>query len=118
MNTALATILASIRVQDEAIVRAQLLAKIRISEGPLATPCWLYIGKNVGRYGSFRGQATHRLSWELHNDAIPAGLWVLHACDQTTLLQPSALSSRDTEDEHGRLCRQRPTPERQAQAHA
>ena len=55
MNTALATILASIRVQDEAIVRAQLLAKIRISEGPLATPCWLYIGKNVGRYGSFTG---------------------------------------------------------------
>ena len=30
MSTALATILASIRVQDEAIVRAQLLAKIRI----------------------------------------------------------------------------------------
>jgi hypothetical protein len=34
VSTALATILASIRVQDEAIVRAQLLAKIRISEGP------------------------------------------------------------------------------------
>src|SRR6516165_3565013 len=36
VSTALATILASIRVQDEAIVRAQLLAKIRISEGPHA----------------------------------------------------------------------------------
>ena len=36
MNTALATIIADVRVQDEAIVRAQLLAKIRISEGPHA----------------------------------------------------------------------------------
>ena len=34
MNTALATIIADVRVQDEAIVRAQLLAKIRTSEGP------------------------------------------------------------------------------------
>jgi|SRR5215510_7681346 len=113
MSTALSTIISDIKLQDADVVRAQLLARIKIAAGPLPSPCWLFVG-NLGRYGSFQGQATHRLSWELQNDAIPAGLWVLHACDQTTLLQPSALSSRYTEDEHGRLCRQRPTPERQS----
>jgi hypothetical protein len=68
MSTALSTIISDIKLQDADVVRAQLLARIK----------------------------------------IPAGLWVLHACDQTTLLQPSAPASRYTEDEHRRLCRQRP----------
>lgn len=49
--------------------------------------CWLWTGKSCsqGGHGHFKrhdGTSTtiHRISWEIHNGPIPAGLWVLHNC--------------------------------------
>jgi hypothetical protein len=64
--------------------------------------CWLFTGdKHHFGYGSFpmpksgSGAWTHvlahRFSWELHNDAIPAGLFVLHRCDTPACVRPDHL---------------------------
>lgn len=59
--------------------------------------CWLWTAcKNQGGYGSFtrsKGVTTlaHRLSWELHNGPIPAGLDVLHTCDVRDCVNPAHL---------------------------
>ncbi len=50
------------------------------------TGCIWWVGStNTQGYGRInvngKTTAAHRLSYELHNGAIPSGLWVLHACD-------------------------------------
>jgi hypothetical protein len=56
--------------------------------------CWNYRGAN--RYGVLminrsRTQA-HRFSYELHNGPIPAGMEVLHSCDNPACVCPDHLS--------------------------
>jgi len=62
--------------------------------------CWLWIGNlnaygygNLMRrfYGKKKGFMAHRVSWEIHNGAIPAGLSVLHKCDVTNCVKPDHL---------------------------
>jgi len=47
--------------------------------------CWLWMGANCKGYGVIGNRKNlcyaHRLSWEIHNGIIPAGLLVLHHCD-------------------------------------
>lgn len=58
--------------------------------------CWIWTAGRLTRgYGSIRiggrSETTHRLSWELHFGPIPAGLSVLHNCDNPPCVRPEHL---------------------------
>src|SRR5690242_10654680 len=65
--------------------------------GPLATLCWIWIGSsNAGGYGTVNAicyghNLAHRLSYAAHIGPIPAGLLVLHHCDQPACVRPEHL---------------------------
>ena len=60
--------------------------------------CWLWTGQmHESGYGLLRvatgvamGRA-HRISWELHRGAIPAGIYVCHRCDVRRCVRPDHL---------------------------
>lgn len=68
--------------------------KVRKTEG-----CWLWTGAItgfgygvLGRGGEGAGNVlAHRLSWELHNGAVPPNLFVLHRCDNPLCVRPDHL---------------------------
>jgi len=70
----------------------------RIDQGP---GCWVWPGaKRKGGYGAIwrngRGMSTHRLAYELTYGPIPAGLLVLHRCDNPPCCRPDHLFLGDT----------------------
>ncbi len=64
--------------------------------------CWVWTAFRLsGRYGTFgvgsetdhskRKEYTHRFSYELHYGPIPAGMSVLHRCDNPACVRPDHL---------------------------
>lgn len=59
--------------------------------------CWEWQGARIPHgYGNMTvpdhgHDYAHRISWQLHNGEIPAGLWVLHHCDNPPCVRPDHL---------------------------
>lgn len=58
--------------------------------------CWLWSGhRSADGYGKLTigrsAQLAHRVSWQLHHGPIPAGLRVLHRCDNPPCVNPDHL---------------------------
>jgi hypothetical protein len=93
-------------------LKAKLLSRIEVVEGPLDTPCHLWTGANCGgRYGHMtingRQFMVHRLMWELHNGEITNGMWVLHRCHQKACCAIDHLMLSTPSENQRQACRQR-----------
>lgn len=84
-------------LQEEEVIKTlidKFWPKVQKTDG-----CWLWIGAVTDTgYGYLSCQVprrhnmrAHRISWELHNGAIPVGLNVLHRCDIPPCVRPDHL---------------------------
>ena len=79
--------------------------------------CWNWIGaKKPSGYGNcycidrYTYRSAHRLSWEIHNGAIPDGKLVLHKCDNKSCVNPGHLYLGTQSDNISDIMKRNPTP--------
>ena len=64
-------------------LRHQLFSQIQLEDGPLKSPCWIFLGiQNSSGYGQLlrngEFRAAHRVSWLIHNGLLgkyAGGAW-------------------------------------------
>jgi hypothetical protein len=82
------------RLGDSGTLLERLLDKVIVNQ---TTDCWEFQGgkNNIG-YGMIRDnkkmRTAHRVSYEEHISKIPAGLCVMHSCDNPICCNPKHLS--------------------------
>lgn len=73
----------------------RLLDKLREVDGPLDTPCWMFVGWWQNGYGKFHYKGkdclAHRVAFTLWVGPIPNNMDVLHHCDNTWCCHPKHL---------------------------
>jgi HNH endonuclease len=59
--------------------------------------CWIWLGSKIGEYGQFipgcEFTLAHRTSYLLYKGEIPAGMQILHSCDNKPCVNPDHLST-------------------------
>lgn len=81
-----------------------------------ASGCWPWLASGVRDYGRFamggvragtrrRMDLAHRVAWELCYGGIPAGLCVLHRCDNKPCVRPDHLFLGTYQDNSDDMCR-------------
>jgi hypothetical protein len=78
--------------------------------------CWVWTGRRdpqgYGRTGlsGNSSERAHRLAWKLTHGDIPAGLWVLHRCDNPPCVRPDHLFLGDNAANMADLVEKRLSP--------
>ena len=91
--------------------RERLWAKVEVGE---PDECWPFTGAWRSRFGygrirdgAGRGVQAHKAAYELLVGPVPAGLWLLHECDNPAVLQPASPAAGDGGGEPARPVRAR-----------
>jgi hypothetical protein len=96
--------------------------KVQLVRGArkLAFPgCWEWQGGRTGKgYGMAYGYLAHRLAWEFEHCPVPAGLCVLHRCDNRRCVRPDHLFlGTNTDNMQDTVSKRRAAGQRRGQQH-
>jgi hypothetical protein len=77
------------------IDRERFMKKVRVTPGPLETPCWIWKGKTDRGYGRFdldgRKQRAHIVAYRTWRGEVPPGLVLDHLCRNRACSNPAHL---------------------------